>query len=114
MSSFCPHCLMPDQPTCVHCLQIADFGVSNEFQGRDALLTSTAGTPAFMAPETLKEEKEQFAGKVTKTHSSNTSPLVIFNMDSPRVRIGPLYIVCHTRRPRAFYLLFLFCSFFPQ
>lgn len=35
-------------------LQIADFGVSNEFTGTDITLTNTAGTPAFMAPETLK------------------------------------------------------------
>lgn len=25
-------------------LQIADFGVSNEFEGRDAMLTNTAGS----------------------------------------------------------------------
>ena len=35
-------------------LQIADFGVSNEFTGSDIELTNTAGTPAFMAPETLR------------------------------------------------------------
>lgn len=34
-------------------LQIADFGVSCEFEGIDAFLTGTAGTPAFMAPEAL-------------------------------------------------------------
>ncbi|GMT19222.1 hypothetical protein PFISCL1PPCAC_10519, partial [Pristionchus fissidentatus] len=34
-------------------VKIADFGVSCEFAGIDAFLTSTAGTPAFMAPETL-------------------------------------------------------------
>ncbi len=45
-------------------IQIADFGVSNEFQGEDILLSSTVGTPAFMAPETVKEEKEEFTGKV--------------------------------------------------
>jgi len=28
--------------------------VSNEFTGADIYLTSTAGTPAFMAPEALK------------------------------------------------------------
>ena len=44
--------------------QIADFGVSNEFQGGDATLTGTAGTPAFMAPESLKQEKEEFTGRV--------------------------------------------------
>lgn len=46
-------------------LKIADFGVSNEFTGTDITLTNTAGTPAFMAPETLKEEKENFSGKAT-------------------------------------------------
>ena len=28
-------------------VKIADLGVSNEFDGADALLTNTAGTPAF-------------------------------------------------------------------
>lgn len=46
--------------------QIADFGVSNEFEGRDATLTGTAGTPAFMAPEMLKEGKNiEFDGRVS-------------------------------------------------
>ena len=44
--------------------QISDFGVSNEFAGDDVKLTSTAGTPAFMAPELLKEEKEEVSGRV--------------------------------------------------
>ncbi|XP_077164201.1 calcium/calmodulin-dependent protein kinase kinase 2 isoform X2 [Paroedura picta] len=44
-------------------VKIADFGVSNEFKGADALLTNTVGTPAFMAPETLSETRTIFSGK---------------------------------------------------
>ncbi|XP_076434840.1 calcium/calmodulin-dependent protein kinase kinase 2-like [Babylonia areolata] len=44
-------------------IKIADFGVSNEFDGKDAFLSNTAGTPAFMAPETLQENHPQFYGK---------------------------------------------------
>uniref|UniRef100_A0A8C9WG02 Calcium/calmodulin-dependent protein kinase kinase 2 n=1 Tax=Scleropages formosus TaxID=113540 RepID=A0A8C9WG02_SCLFO len=44
-------------------IKIADFGVSNQFEGTDALLTSTVGTPAFMAPETLCETRKNFSGK---------------------------------------------------
>ncbi|KAJ8403857.1 hypothetical protein AAFF_G00347250 [Aldrovandia affinis] len=44
-------------------VKIADFGVSNEFEGNDALLSSTAGTPAFMAPETLTDDYQIFSGK---------------------------------------------------
>ncbi|XP_054851895.1 calcium/calmodulin-dependent protein kinase kinase 2 isoform X2 [Eublepharis macularius] len=44
-------------------VKIADFGVSNEFKGTDALLTNTVGTPAFMAPETLSETRKIFSGK---------------------------------------------------
>ncbi|CAE1171530.1 CAMKK2 [Acanthosepion pharaonis] len=44
-------------------LKIADFGVSNEFTGGDAFLTTTSGTPAFQSPETLKEEREEYSGK---------------------------------------------------
>ncbi|XP_076002297.1 calcium/calmodulin-dependent protein kinase kinase 1b [Genypterus blacodes] len=44
-------------------IKIADFGVSNQFEGADALLSSTAGTPAFMAPETMTEHEQSFSGK---------------------------------------------------
>ncbi|XP_025092933.1 calcium/calmodulin-dependent protein kinase kinase 1-like isoform X2 [Pomacea canaliculata] len=44
-------------------IKIADFGVSNEFKGSDAFLSNTAGTPAFMAPETLRDNHPQFHGK---------------------------------------------------
>jgi len=46
--------------------QIADFGVSNEFQGDDIRLTNTVGTPAFQAPEALQEEKQAFTGRVSR------------------------------------------------
>uniref|UniRef100_A0A9J2PM35 calcium/calmodulin-dependent protein kinase n=1 Tax=Ascaris lumbricoides TaxID=6252 RepID=A0A9J2PM35_ASCLU len=41
-------------------VKIADFGVSCEFEGIDAFLTGTAGTPAFMAPEALAEDSSYF------------------------------------------------------
>uniref|UniRef100_A0A8D3D9T8 calcium/calmodulin-dependent protein kinase n=1 Tax=Scophthalmus maximus TaxID=52904 RepID=A0A8D3D9T8_SCOMX len=44
-------------------VKIADFGVSNQFEGADALLTSTVGTPAFLAPEALSETRKNFSGK---------------------------------------------------
>ncbi|XP_030078471.1 calcium/calmodulin-dependent protein kinase kinase 1 [Microcaecilia unicolor] len=44
-------------------IKIADFGVSNQFEGSDALLSSTAGTPAFMAPEALSDTGQRFSGK---------------------------------------------------
>ncbi|KAM6165470.1 calcium/calmodulin-dependent protein kinase kinase 2 isoform 5-T5 [Erethizon dorsatum] len=44
-------------------IKIADFGVSNEFKGSDALLSNTVGTPAFMAPESLSEACKIFSGK---------------------------------------------------
>lgn len=36
--------------------QIADFGVADVFEGDDALLNKTAGSPAFMAPESLQSK----------------------------------------------------------
>lgn len=44
-------------------VKIADFGVSREFEGTDALLSGTAGTPAFMAPETMSDHEQTFSGK---------------------------------------------------
>lgn len=44
-------------------VQVADLGVCNEFDGSDAFLSSTAGTPAFTAPEAL-EHRDGFSGKV--------------------------------------------------
>lgn len=43
-------------------VQIADLGVCNEFDGADAYLSSSAGTPAFTAPEALEDNLE-FSGK---------------------------------------------------
>uniref|UniRef100_A0A8D1YS65 calcium/calmodulin-dependent protein kinase n=1 Tax=Sus scrofa TaxID=9823 RepID=A0A8D1YS65_PIG len=44
-------------------VKIADFGVSNQFEGNDARLSSTAGTPAFMAPEAISDSGQSFSGK---------------------------------------------------
>uniref|UniRef100_A0AC34RF06 Protein kinase domain-containing protein n=1 Tax=Panagrolaimus sp. JU765 TaxID=591449 RepID=A0AC34RF06_9BILA len=44
-------------------VKIADFGVSCEFEGIDAFLTGTAGTPAFMAPEALREDSSFYSGR---------------------------------------------------
>lgn len=47
-------------------VQIADLGVCNEFDGNDAFLSNTAGTPAFTAPECLMEEQRgAFSGRVS-------------------------------------------------
>uniref|UniRef100_A0A8C7WCL9 Protein kinase domain-containing protein n=1 Tax=Oncorhynchus mykiss TaxID=8022 RepID=A0A8C7WCL9_ONCMY len=45
-------------------VKIADFGVSNQFEGSDALLSSSAGTPAFMAPEMMTDHEQSFTGKI--------------------------------------------------
>ncbi|XP_072033965.1 calcium/calmodulin-dependent protein kinase kinase 2-like isoform X2 [Amphiura filiformis] len=44
-------------------VKIADFGVSDRFEGIDALLSDTVGTPAFMAPETLLENSNKYGGR---------------------------------------------------
>ncbi|XP_053130938.1 calcium/calmodulin-dependent protein kinase kinase 1 isoform X2 [Hemicordylus capensis] len=44
-------------------VKIADFGVSNQFEGNDAQLSSTAGTPTFMAPEAISDSGKSFSGK---------------------------------------------------
>uniref|UniRef100_A0A2K6GF69 calcium/calmodulin-dependent protein kinase n=1 Tax=Propithecus coquereli TaxID=379532 RepID=A0A2K6GF69_PROCO len=49
-------------------VKIADFGVSNQFEGNDAQLSSTAGTPAFMAPEAISESGQSFSGKALGRH----------------------------------------------
>lgn len=60
-------------------VKIADFGVSNQFEGNDALLSSTAGTPAFMAPETLSDTRKSFSGKVShKVNRYYTSGAAMF------------------------------------
>lgn len=48
-------------------VKIADLGVSNEFDGTDAFLTNTAGTPAFTAPESIshKPGDEPYSGRVS-------------------------------------------------
>lgn len=56
-------------------IKIADFGVSNQFEGADALLTSTVGTPAFLAPEALSETRKNFSGKVGDSKLSKSGAL---------------------------------------
>lgn len=48
-------------------VKIADLGVCNEFLGDDATMSncSTAGTPAFRAPETLKQGTRQYCGRAS-------------------------------------------------
>lgn len=46
-------------------VQVADLGVCNEFDGADAYLSTTVGTPAFIPPEALREGRNSsFSGKV--------------------------------------------------
>lgn len=44
-------------------VKIADLGVCNEFDGSDDLLSSSAGTPAFAAPEALDPSTTSYSGK---------------------------------------------------
>lgn len=44
-------------------VKIADLGVCNEFDGSDDLLSSSAGTPAFMAPEVLDPSTKTYSGR---------------------------------------------------
>ena len=44
-------------------VKIADFGVADIFEGEDALLSKTAGSPAFMAPESLQATRDKYSGK---------------------------------------------------
>lgn len=44
-------------------IKIADFGVADVFEGDDALLNKTAGSPAFMAPESLQNSRDKYSGK---------------------------------------------------
>ncbi|GBL83510.1 Calcium/calmodulin-dependent protein kinase kinase 2 [Araneus ventricosus] len=48
-------------------IKISDFGVCNQFEGVDAFLSDTAGTPAFVAPEVLKGTREVYSGKALDT-----------------------------------------------
>lgn len=68
-------------------IKIADFGVSNQFEGNDALLSSTAGTPAFMAPETLADTGQGFSGKV-----QSVSSLQMVSLD--KIEIPKLEMYC--------------------
>ena len=51
-------------------LQIADFGVSDIFEGEDDMLNRFAGSPAFQAPEAT-------AGRVLTLYTSSISPRVL-------------------------------------
>eukprot|EP00794_Sanderia_malayensis_P014015 gene14015-15473_t len=44
-------------------VKIADFGVSDMFEGEDDTLNRFAGSPAFQAPEAISEGRSKFSGK---------------------------------------------------
>lgn len=44
-------------------IKIADFGVSNQFDGDDAVISNSVGTPAFMPPEAITEHSSSWLGK---------------------------------------------------
>ena len=44
-------------------LKIVDFGVSNEFDGDDLVISNSVGTPAFMPPEALRDNNFTWLGK---------------------------------------------------
>jgi len=44
-------------------VKIVDFGISNEFDGDDAVISNSLGTPAFMPPEALNENRSFWMGK---------------------------------------------------
>ena len=52
-------------------IKIADFGVSDEFTGSDALLSDSAGTPAFLAPEMVDTENRQKECQGTSKYKNN-------------------------------------------
>ncbi|XP_055354330.1 calcium/calmodulin-dependent protein kinase kinase 1-like [Paramacrobiotus metropolitanus] len=54
-------------------LKIADFGLSHMFEGSDALLSGTVGTPAFHAPEILSLQPSG-----SNHHPPSTSPSALF------------------------------------
>ncbi|KAJ6656575.1 hypothetical protein lerEdw1_003462 [Lerista edwardsae] len=83
-------------------VKIADFGVSNEFKGTDALLTNTVGTPAFMAPETLSETRKIFSGKALDVWAMGiTLYCFVFGQVRNTVALLKLLVYLSVNRQRA-------------
>lgn len=83
-------------------VKIADFGVSNQFEGNDALLSSTAGTPAFMAPETLSDNRKSFSGKVNTLFLWKQNTAVHYARNPG---LFPAHIMTHTMKPNWLFIL---------
>lgn len=64
-------------------IQISDFGVCNQFEGVDAFLSDTAGTPAFVAPEVLKGTREVYSGKALDIWQTGVSLYAFVYGDVP-------------------------------
>ncbi|CAG0916905.1 unnamed protein product [Notodromas monacha] len=64
-------------------VRVADFGVCNEFHGSDALLSNTAGTPAFIAPEALMQRRGMYSGKAADVWSLGITLYAIVFGDVP-------------------------------
>ncbi|XP_059617591.1 calcium/calmodulin-dependent protein kinase kinase 1 isoform X2 [Phlebotomus argentipes] len=68
-------------------VKIADLGVCNEFLGEDAAMSigSTAGTPAFRAPETLRMGQYSYNGKASDVWALGTTLYAIVYGNVPFV-----------------------------
>ncbi|XP_055949798.1 calcium/calmodulin-dependent protein kinase kinase 2-like isoform X2 [Argiope bruennichi] len=64
-------------------IKISDFGVCNQFEGVDAFLSDTAGTPAFVAPEVLKGTREVYSGKALDIWQTGVSLYTFVYGDVP-------------------------------
>ncbi|CAG0901055.1 unnamed protein product [Darwinula stevensoni] len=64
-------------------VRVADFGVCNEFDGSDALLSNTAGTPAFIAPEALRCRRGTYSGKAADMWSMGITLYALVMGDVP-------------------------------
>ena len=79
-------------------VKIADLGVSNEFDGTDAFLTNTAGTPAFTAPESIshKPGDEPYSGRVSLSLTTFQNLLTFYGKLMIETVIGEVKLVRKT------------------
>ena len=93
-------------------IKIADFGVSNEFDGDDAIITNSVGTPAFMPPESLTESSHPWLGKPLDIWAMGiTLYAFVYGHVSSTLLFHYTYILVCVNSIQTFFFLYCQCPF---
>ena len=74
-------------------VKLADFGVSQIFHDEDALLSTTAGTPAFFSPESVDRKVSTFEGRPVDVWAMGVTLFCMLFAETPFDGANPTLLI---------------------